>query len=175
MSCSECWLRTQNATLNNPLGFEYNAASRFASLTSSCNSTTGYSVAIPTAYALNSTATTVPAMVTATPAPECTGSYIVQPTDTCNSVARALNVSTYNLVHYNNIDIYCRNFANTINQTIYQPPQCDTYTWKAIESCESVVGNFPGMTVPQFLAWNPNFSALCRNSLNFVGYEVCVR
>ncbi|KAI7261490.1 hypothetical protein KC343_g2679 [Hortaea werneckii] len=30
------------------------------------------------------------------------------------------------------------------------------------------------VTIPQFLAWNPNFNSLCQNSLSFVGYKVCL-
>ena len=94
---------------------------------------------------------------------------------TCNSVAKALNVSTYNLLYENNLDLYCQNFDAAVGTTLCIPAQCDTYTWQALDSCDSVVSNFTGMTVPQFLSWNPNFNSLCQNSLNYVGYEVCVR
>jgi hypothetical protein len=164
----------QAIQLGNPLGYDTDLASNLALLTSSC-SANGYGFTSPTAYALNATATTVPATVTATHPPTCTCSYTVQATDDCNSVAKALNVSTYNLLYENNLDLYCQNFAAAVGTTLCIPAQCDTYTWQALDSCDSVVSNFTGMTVPQFLAWNPNFNSLCQNSLNYVGYEVCVR
>ena len=164
----------QAIQLSNPLSYDADLASNLASLTSSC-SASSYGFTSPTAYALNVTATTVPASVTATPPPTCTGSYTVQATDDCNSVAKALNVSTYNLLYNNNLDLYYQNFAAAVNTTLCIPAQYNTYTWQALDSCNSVVSNFTGMTVPQFLAWNPNFNSLCQNSLNYVGYVVCVR
>lgn len=164
----------QAIQLSNPLGYDAGLASNLAFLTSSC-SANQYGFTSPTPYALNATATTVPATATATPPPTCTGSYTVQASDDCNSLAKALNVSTFNLLYENNLDLYCQNFAAAVGTTLCIPAQCNTYTWQALDSCNSVVGGFIGMTVPQFLAWNPNFNSLCQNSLNYVGYVVCVR
>ncbi|OJJ66409.1 hypothetical protein ASPBRDRAFT_666024 [Aspergillus brasiliensis CBS 101740] len=100
--------------------------------------------------------------------------YPVQSTDDCNSVALSLNVSTYNLLYANGIDLYCQNFAAAVNSTLCIPPQCDTYIWQASDTCDSVAGSITGVTVPQFLSWNPNFNSLCQNSPNYVGYVVCV-
>jgi hypothetical protein len=172
--CSDCWLGGLAQQLSSPLGYDEGLASNLASLTSSCTAN-NYAFTSPTAYALNSTATTLPPTVTATPPPTCTGSYVVQAADDCNSVARALNVSTFNLLYQNNLDLYCKNFAAAVGTSLCIPANCNTYTWQALDSCNSVVSNFTGMTVPQFLAWNPNFNSLCQNSLNYVGYTVCLR
>ncbi|OGE52702.1 hypothetical protein PENARI_c009G09663 [Penicillium arizonense] len=43
-----------------------------------------------------------------------------------------------------------------------------------LESGESVVGGLSNVTIPQFLAWNPNFNALCQNAVNYIDYVVCV-
>lgn len=86
-----------------------------------------------------------------------------------------MGVSTFNLLHENSLDIYCYNFATMEGPTLCTPQKCDIYTWQALDSCESVVSNITGMTIPQFLAWNPNFNSLCQNSLSFVGYQVCLR
>jgi hypothetical protein len=139
------------------------------------NGTLSSAFTSPATYALNSTATAAPPLVTATPPPTCTGEYSVQATDDCNSVALALNVSTYNLVYDNNIDIYCQNFAAAVDTTLCIPPTCDLYTWQALDTCASVVSTYPGITIPQFLAWNPNFNDLCQNAGGFQGYQVCVR
>lgn len=172
--CSDCWLGVVSLQLSNPLGYDQNLASRFSSLTSSCSSP-GYGFSSPTPYALNSTATTPSAPATPTPPPGCTGSYTVKDTDNCNAVAKALGVSTYNLLYQNNLDIYCQNFQTKVGKSLCTPPTCKTYTWQAYDSCESVVSNFTGMTIPEFKSWNPNFNSLCQNTLNFIGYEVCVR
>ena len=172
-SCSDCWLGVLTLQLGNPLGYDDNLASNFVSLASSCNAT-AYGFTSPTAYALNSTSTTVPSTVTAVPPPACTGSYTVGDADDCISVSKTLNVSTYNLLYYNNIDIYCQNFAAAVGENLCIPPQCEIYTWQALDTCDSVVSGFTGMTVPQFLAWNPNLNSLCQNAPAFTGYQVCI-
>ncbi|KAL4795601.1 hypothetical protein BDV19DRAFT_378800 [Aspergillus venezuelensis] len=78
-----------------------------------------------------------------------------QETDDCNSVAQALNVSTYSLLYSNNLDLYCRNFDSAVGSTL-------------------VVGSLSNVTIPQFLAWNPNFNPLCQNAVNYIGYVVCI-
>ncbi|KAL4958979.1 uncharacterized protein BDV14DRAFT_194147 [Aspergillus stella-maris] len=173
-ACSDCWLGGQAVRLSNPLGYDANLASQFASLTSSCNATGMYSTTSPTSYAINATATTTSAPTATTPATSCTGSYTVQEGDECNSVALELGVSTYDLLYTNDLDIYCQNFASAVNSTLCVPPGCDTHVWQGSDSCESVVNTLHGVTVPEFLSWNPNFNSLCQNSVNFLNYVVCV-
>lgn len=171
--CSDCWLGGLALELASPFGYNDVLASNYASLTSSCN-VTAYTYATPTQYAINATAMTVPTSVTATPAPACTGSYTVEVSDDCNSVALALNVSTYSLLYMNNLDLYCKNWATAVNSTLCIPPQCETYVWQMQDSCDSVVSGLANVTVPQFLAWNPNFNSLCQNAVNYIGYVVCI-
>ncbi|PSK53207.1 hypothetical protein B9Z65_3407 [Elsinoe australis] len=171
--CSDCWLGVLALQLSNPLGYDEGLAEKHASLTSSCKSP-DYTYASPTAFALNATATTQPPPVTVTPAPECTGTYIVKEGDTCSSVAKSLKVSTYDLVYHNNIDLYCQSFGNMVGKALCIPPTCTTYTWNATDTCQNAIKNYQGVTLPQFLAWNPMFSALCRYSAKFAGYEVCM-
>jgi hypothetical protein len=76
-SCSKCWLGVLDFELGSPLGYDDTLASNFASLTSTCNAT-GYTWTSPTAYALNSTATTLPASSTTSHPPTCTGTYTVR-------------------------------------------------------------------------------------------------
>lgn len=172
IECSECWLGIQVLHLSSPLGYDDSLAGNLRALTSRC-SATGYAFTSPTAYAINATSATSPASVTATTPATCTDAYSVKPTDNCNSVARAHNVSTFALLSHNSLDIYCRNFH--AGGTLCMPPQCDTYTWQATDTCETVVQKLVSNTVSQFLAWNPNFNSLGGNSASFVGYEVCVR
>lgn len=108
-------------------------------------------------------------------APSCTGAYTVKVTDDCNSVALALNVSTYSLQYSNGLDLYCENFAAAVNSSLCIPPQGDTYIWQLTDNCIGVVSSLANVTIPQFLAWNPNFNSLCQNVVNYVGYVVCIR
>ena len=175
-SCSDCWLGAQALQLGNSLGYDPGLASNFALLTSACNATQ-YSYTTPTTYALSATAATAPTPVSAiaTPPPSCTGSYTVQVTDTCTSVSQKLNVSTYSLLYENSLDIYCQNFNASVGTDLCLPATCETYTWQAQDTCASVALAHPPITIPQFLAWNPNFNPLCQNIANFIGYEICVR
>lgn len=179
-SCSECWLGVLETQLNSPLGYDEGMEETFSSLTSSC-SASGYSITSPTTYALNTTATATAtatetsATATSSTTSTCVSSYQVQQSDDCNSVAKLLGVSTYSLLQANNLDLYCQGFANKVNQTLCVPPQCHTYTWKGTDTCDSVVGPLGNVTIPQFLAWNPNINSLCLNSDFFIGYEVCLR
>lgn len=171
-ACSTCWLSSLKAQLDSPLGYDEGLAENFNSLTSSCNAT-GYSYTSPTAYALNATSTAT--SVTATPTQTCARTYKVQPEDDCNSVAKAMNVSTYYLLEANHLDLYCQTFANKVGKTLCVPSQCNTHTWGPYDTCDEVVAGLDGVTLPQFLAWNPNFNSLCLNSPFFIGYEVCIR
>lgn len=174
-SCSDCWLGAQQFQLSNPLGYDPGLASNFAILTSSCNAT-GYTYATPTSYGLNASLATVPATTSATPTypPTCTGSYTVQSTDTCISISQKLNVSTYSLLYENGLDLYCQNLNASVGTDLCSPATCETYTWQATDSCDSVVLAHPPITLPQFLSWNPNINVLCQNVYNFIGYQFCV-
>ncbi|KAB8227370.1 uncharacterized protein BDW43DRAFT_247217 [Aspergillus alliaceus] len=172
-ACSDCWLGVLEAQLNHPLGYDEGLEKKFNSLTSSC-SATGYSVTSPAPYALNATATATSVITTATSTPACEVSYEVGPSDNCNSVAKSLSVSTYSLLQANYLDLYCQTFATLVGQSLCVPPKCTTYTWQVSDTCDSVVGSLNNVTLPQFLAWNPNFNSLCLNSPFFIGYEVCI-
>ncbi|KAL6230075.1 hypothetical protein BDW75DRAFT_245169 [Aspergillus navahoensis] len=173
--CSDCWLGGLAIQLGSPFGYDEGLAEKYAALLANCSATgSSYSYASPTPYALNATTVIVTATATSTPEPTCTGSYIVQETDDCNSVAQSLNVSTYSILYSNNLDLYCQDFSSAIGSTLCIPPQCDTYVWQTLDSCNSVVGSLTNVTIPQFLAWNPNFNSLCQNAVNFIGYVVCI-
>jgi hypothetical protein len=150
--CSDCWLGGLALELAIPFGYDDVVAQNYASLTSSCNATT-YSYATPTQDALNATATTEPAAVITTMASSCTGLYEVSVEVTCNSVAQALNVSTYSLLYMNNLDLYCLNWDSTVvNTTLSVPPQCETRVWHSTDTYDSVVSGLSSVTIPRFLA-----------------------
>lgn len=124
---------------------------------------------------MNTASTTATATTTSTAIQTCSEFYTVQSGEDCNSIAKAQNISTYSLLQINNLDLYYHNFAIAVNTTLCILLQCTTYTWQAWDDCNSVVSSYSSMTLPQFLAWNPNFNSLCLNTPLFTGYEVCVR
>ncbi|KAI1774393.1 hypothetical protein F4818DRAFT_452388 [Hypoxylon cercidicola] len=176
-SCSDCWLGGQALQLNSPFGYDEALAEGFASLTSSCGSAGQYTFTIPpTTTSPDPSSTSIPGPSESV-TPICTGSYQLKEQDyDCNSVAKALNVSTYSLLIANNLDLYCQNFYTAVDAqaTLCVPEQCQTYTWQPGDSCESVLINRPGITMTQFLSWNPQFNSLCGNTGKFFGYEICV-
>ena len=105
----------------------------------------------------------------------CTGSYTPQPSNNCNSVAKAMNVSTYSMLYANELNIYCQNFNAAINSSasLCTPPTCKTYTWGPYDTCNAVASQY-GISFTHFLAWNPNFNSICRNAINFIGHQVCI-
>ncbi|KAK4221176.1 hypothetical protein QBC38DRAFT_429552 [Podospora fimiseda] len=172
---SDCWVGGLALQLNNPLGYDEGLAADFISLRLTCSIKEGDKYTFTTT-APSSTVTK--ATSTATTTANCTQStYTLKSSNTdCNLVARSLNVSTYLLVA-NSLDVYCQGFpaAASLNTTLCVPDHCQTYTWNGGDSCERVLVNRARITLSQFLAWNPNFNALCGNAGNFiVGYEVCV-
>ncbi|PYH34135.1 uncharacterized protein BO87DRAFT_435923 [Aspergillus neoniger CBS 115656] len=83
-------------------------------------------------------------------------------------------MSTDSLLYMKDLDLYCHNWADTVvNSTICMPPTCDTYVWQMQETCDNVVSRLANVTVPQFLARNPNFNALCRNAYTVVEGDTC--
>ncbi|KAL6230178.1 hypothetical protein BDW75DRAFT_248902 [Aspergillus navahoensis] len=173
--CSDCWLGGLSVQLGSPFGYDLGLADKYVALLANCSATgSSYSYASPTPFALNATIVIVTATPTSTPEPTCTGLYIVQETDNCNTVAQSLNESTYSILYSNNLDLYCQDFRSAIGSTLCIPPQCGIYVWQTLDSCNNVVGSLTNVPIPQFLAWNPNFNSLCQNAVNYFGYIICI-
>ncbi|RMY22481.1 hypothetical protein D0866_11929 [Hortaea werneckii] len=173
-SCSDCWLNVQALQLGSPLGYDDSLASNFAELKASCNAKS-YTYATPTVYGINATATTDTDGAKFTKPSTCTGSYVLQPGDDCNSVAKKMSVSTYSMLVSNGLDLYCQNFDAAVNSraSLCTPPTCKIYEWGFFDDCNDVASQ-NDISVAHFLSWNPNFDSICRNSIIFAGYQVCV-
>lgn len=91
------------------------------------------------------------------------------------SLSQKLEVSTYSLLYYRDIDIYCQKWDVSIGRDICIPPRCKTHTWQTLDTCNGITLNYGGMNVPQLISWNANFHNLCQNSVYFTSYEICVR
>ncbi|KAM5506240.1 hypothetical protein McanMca71_002433 [Microsporum canis] len=161
-ACSFCELGIQQVQLSSPFGYSDNDAVEFSSLTSSC-SASGYSYATPTKYALNST--------TAAPAPTCTSSwYTIQPDDTCVTISGAHNISTYNLIQENAMDVAC--YAVHLRKRLCLPQQCKVHQLGMAENCRSLVKSL-NITMAQLLAWNPMINSGCTNLASWRGWYLC--
>jgi hypothetical protein len=81
--CSSCQLEIQAKQLGSLFGHDDQAASNYASITSSCG-VTKYAYAKPTGYAMNSTSASP-----SKPACNTSKTYTIQEGDSCNSIAEA--------------------------------------------------------------------------------------
>jgi len=158
--------------LSSPLGYDFDFAQQFQALTSSCRSTE-YAFTSPTAYALNESVTSTTSQTSTTsPTPSCDAYYVTRQNDTCNSVARDYNVSTFALLSLNNFDRYCSDIP-TDGSKICLPPVCAIYTWLADDTCTAVAfGN--EISVTQLQSWNPNINMACGNTDRLNGTEICI-
>jgi LysM repeat protein len=171
-TCSDCALGLRQIELSSPFGYNAKEAAQFASSTSACNAS-GYGLTSPTPYALKTTSTaSVTSSTHATPT--CVSKYTLQPSDSCSSVSRANNVSTYSLLASNGLRADCTNFPSA-NSTLCIPPKCTTYTVKSYDTCRSILDQHHGISNAQFISWNPNINSLCGNLYLSVGKEICVR
>lgn len=165
--CSYCELGIQQIQLSSPFGYSDTYAEAFANTTASC-SQGGYAFATPTTYALNSSAPI--------PSPTCTGiSHTIQAEDTCVSISAAYNVSTYELITENSLNIGCNNLPS-VGESICAPTQsfCTTYQLELFDTCESLMTSW-GATLAQIQAWNPMINSPCSNLASWRGWYLCSR
>ncbi|KAH7317115.1 LysM domain-containing protein [Stachybotrys elegans] len=165
-NCSSCQLEIQAKQLGSPFGYDEEAASQYASSTSSC-AVTKYTYAKPTSYAVNST-TAVP------DGPACsTGrAYTVKGGDSCNSIAESQGVSTPALTTLNGIDSEC-NTMPPVGSEICLPPPCKIHQVEIGDTCDSII-DAEKMTKAQLLAWNPAISPGCGNLGRLRGRFICL-
>lgn len=143
-------------------------AADFAAATASCN-VPDYAYTSPPAFALNNTAT----RSSTAPAPQqtCQGGppKAVAQGDTCHSIAATNGVSSYGLMTLNNIDVFC----SKLPAQVCLPQPCTLYKWQPYDTCE-VISARAGITLAQFLAWNPIFDEVCSNAQRWRGWNVCI-
>ncbi|KAF3055159.1 LysM domain-containing protein [Daldinia childiae] len=165
-NCSECELALQAKQLASPFGFSEEAASEFASTTSSCQASQ-YMYSIPTQYGLNAT-------ITAPLRPACADntSYIIRDGDSCNSIAGANNISTESLISLNGIDLAC-NTMPAVGTTICLPTTCKIRELAVNDTCGLITAD-ENITIGQLLAWNPIISPGCANLNSWRGRFLCV-
>lgn len=163
------------------IAYDDDRASVFASLTSSCGST-AYAYETPAAYTITdyvasttsatSTASGSATSATATSTASCSSTYIIQDGDNCTSIALSQNVSTYNIVYANNLEVNCGDLPSS-GSSICLPDTCATHLLSAADTCTSLASLY-GITQTQLFAWNTNLDDGCRYLDRWRGWYLCV-
>ncbi|KAI5264549.1 hypothetical protein E4T47_08733 [Aureobasidium subglaciale] len=162
--CDECGLKMFRAELEN--GYFYNEAlaSDYSSLTSSCSVTNLLFTSPPSVVIASNTA--------ASPSPTCAGRLVDIPSgSTCDAVAAANNISTWQLLSTNGLIGGCVDFPTS--GALCVSGTCKTHKVEPEEDCLQLVYQF-GMTITQLRTWNPNLSPDCGNFDTVVGHQICV-
>ncbi|KEQ98602.1 carbohydrate-binding module family 50 protein [Aureobasidium subglaciale EXF-2481] len=162
--CDECGLKMFRAELEN--GYFYNEAlaSDYSSLTSSCSVTNLPFTSPPSVVIASNTA--------ASPSPTCAGRLVDIPSgSTCDAVAAANNISTWQLLSTNGLIGGCVDFPTS--GALCVSGTCKTHKVEPGEDCLQLVYQF-GMTITQLRTWNPNLSPDCGNFDTVVGHQICV-
>lgn len=179
-SCTDCVLGTYQIELQSPLGWDESLASRFASLTSSCQAT-NYPVTSPTPNYIT-TVTTASTTSSAAAAKSCASTYTVQSADDCHSISTSQQVSTAALIYLNNLEADCTNFPTEAGTKLCMPHTCEIYTIQQNDTCWSITDGFTtpetgqAFTISQLISWNIDISPGCDN-LNLgllAGHQICV-
>ncbi|UNI22107.1 hypothetical protein JDV02_008028 [Purpureocillium takamizusanense] len=164
-TCSQCELGVQQIQLGSPFGFSDTLAQAFADTTKSC-SAANYGFATPTSYALN--ATTLPSP------PACIGSaYTIKENDTCVTISGANDISTYQVITTNKLNLGCDNLPG-VGRSICLPTgsRCRTYQLGLYETCETLMMSW-NVTLAQVQAWNPMINSACSNLASWRGWYLC--
>ncbi|KAK3937498.1 LysM domain-containing protein [Diplogelasinospora grovesii] len=155
--CSACNLKTWQAVLDSPLGYSNVLAASYSSLTSSYTTT------------ISQPSTTTTGV---TPTYTCESTYTIQESDTCMSISRAKQVSTFYLLYSDKLPAFCTDFP-AAGTDICIPQSCNTYTVAPWDTCDSLVKS-TGLTTAQLIAYNPNLNAQCGNLHSLAGYVICL-
>lgn len=91
--------------------------------------------------------------------------------DDCWSISGNHSASTYTLVTLNNINVFCK--AMDLTAQMCLPETCDTYKWQPYGDMEEI-SDEAGISMAQFLAWNPQFDAAGISGQRWVGLHVYV-
>ncbi|KAI5198887.1 hypothetical protein E4T38_07283 [Aureobasidium subglaciale] len=173
--CDECGLKMFRAELEN--GYFYNEAlaSDYSSLTSSCSVTNLPFTSPPSVVIASNTA--------ASPSPTCAGRLVDIPSgSTCDAVAAANNISTWQLLSTNGLIGGCVDFPTS--GALCVSGTCKTHKVEPGEDCLQLVYQFEGDTcahisvakaisLDDFYFLNPEINSNCTNL--YLNYSYCVQ
>ncbi|OJJ37014.1 hypothetical protein ASPWEDRAFT_170511 [Aspergillus wentii DTO 134E9] len=164
-ACDECLLKMPQIKLSNPYFYKKGLASRYASRTSSCSVST-----LPIRTGSPVVLTSASASSSATP--KCTAPTVpIHPGDTCDSIAAAQNISTWQLLSDNGLPGGCTDFPS--NGTLCITGTCQTHLMTKNDTCQGIAKQY-GITITQFRTWNPSLNGRCTNLDIVKGHYVCV-
>lgn len=172
-SCSDCVLGTYQEQLNFPLGYDDDLASSFSLLTSSC-SATGYPMTSPgpATIAQNTSATATSTAGQASKS--CASTYEIKDGDDCHSISRSQQVSTAQMLYFNNLEAGCTHFPGA-GTKLCMPHKCDVYNVNKNDTCYGITSSYNNtFTMSQLVSWNVDINRGCDNLEMLVGNQICV-
>ncbi|CBF89274.1 hypothetical protein AN0542.2 [Aspergillus nidulans FGSC A4] len=152
--CSECYLKSVQLEINQPIGGSSVSPDEFDELKESCNIPT-------TSYPVDPTFPGTPS--------ETAG-------DTINSIANALSVATDRLLMYNGLPLtWDEPFTAGEELCLDQVSQCLIHKVTSSDSCSSLlVLAGPSVTDLMLQSWNPTIGRSCANLETIIGKYICI-
>ncbi|KAK0724574.1 hypothetical protein B0H67DRAFT_641092 [Lasiosphaeris hirsuta] len=164
--CSCCALGVGSILLNSPFGYDAGFAADFQSQTASCGAA-GYDITSPAPYAVSTKPHPSP-----TGAATCALPYMIQPGDTCDSIAAAKRVSTHSVIRASQAWPGCANLVP--GKALCLPEPCTLYRVQWDDTCADILAAIPGLRPHDLLTWNPNINPLCTNIDSMYGDQICI-
>ncbi|KAJ6093873.1 hypothetical protein N7467_002718 [Penicillium canescens] len=163
--CDSCGLQMFRTELSNSYFYNDDLAEQYSSLTSTCGSS-NMELPTPTVVAISS-----PSAASATPTACTVRSAVIQTGDNCDTFAAKHNISTWDLLSGNGLEMSCADFPTSGSLCI--TGECQTHLVDTDDTCVSLASQF-GITITQFITWNPVLNSMCTNLNVLVGHVVCV-
>jgi hypothetical protein len=124
---------------------------------------TAYPVGSQTPYRLGTTSMPTPTYTETrqTPTYTCESKYTIREDDTCTSISRDKEVSTFSLLRVNKLPSLCSFFPGAGTE-ICIPQKCKTYNVLPFDTCDRIAKK-RGLTTAQIVEYNPNLNSRCGN------------
>lgn len=104
----------------------------------------------------------------------CASVYVIQDGDDCHSISRSQQVSTAEMLYFNNLEAGCTHFPGA-GLKLCMPHKCDVYTVKENDTCYGITDSYNNtFTMSQLISWNVDINRGCDNLEMLVGNQICV-
>ena len=104
----------------------------------------------------------------------CASVYVIQDGDDCHSISRSQQVSTAEMLYFNNLEAGCTHFPGA-GTKLCMPHKCDVYTIKENDTCHGITDSYnKTFTMSQLISWNVDINRGCDNLEMLVGNQICV-
>ncbi|RDX41745.1 hypothetical protein OH76DRAFT_1411835 [Lentinus brumalis] len=179
--CQNCTLQTLDVQMSSPFGWDASFVPDWATIQATCHVSFNNTMPSGLLYdsdspsASNGTSYNVTASPTLTPAStdHCVyGTYIIQPGDTCESVASSHSLSLDQLIAINGLDVSCGKLPAP-GEKICLSGSCPIYHVNANDTCLGIYQT-NSISWSQLLAWNPQLNDYCTNIDTQVGKGICI-